>query len=89
MQRRPGGASATVILRAGAVLRATVTVLASVLVLGGLNACAEGGASYPAIGSISDLTGILTPQERDKTLSDLSTEQRRHGDDAAKTIDKR
>jgi hypothetical protein len=63
--------------------------LAIVLIASGLSGCADTGAIYPSISDVSDLTKILTPQERDKTVNDLSTEQQKHGEAAAKAIEKR
>lgn len=37
----------------------------------GLQACASQDPSWPVIGKVSDLTNILSPEERQKAVADL------------------
>jgi uncharacterized membrane protein YgcG len=53
----------------------------------GLTACAE-DPKYPSLSKISDLGGILTPEERQKAVEDLQKQDQAHGDDAVKTASK-
>jgi hypothetical protein len=64
-------------------LIAAVCGLAAAVSLGTLGGCAESRTAYPSIGTISDVTRTLSPQEREKTLNDLTAEKQRQ-DEAAK-----
>ncbi|MGB0085592.1 MAG: hypothetical protein WBP94_09510 [Rhodomicrobiaceae bacterium] len=64
----------------------TAAVVLCVVGSAGLSGCAE--TSYPRL---PDLTGIghdlLTPQQQQQAIKDLSTEQQARGTDAAKAIE--
>ena len=53
----------------------------------GLTACAE-DPKYPSLSKISDLGGILTPEERQKAVEDLQKQDQAHSGDAVKTASK-
>ncbi len=66
-------------------IKLTAAVLC-VVAAASLTGCAE--TSYPRL---PDLTGIggnlLTPQQQQQAIKDLSTEQQTHGAEAAKSIE--
>jgi hypothetical protein len=55
--------------------------LAAVIAAAGLAGCAESAVSYPSIANISDVR-VLSPQERDKALKDLTIEKQKQGEAA-------
>jgi hypothetical protein len=55
----------------------SVCALAVAALLGSLGGCAETGANYPSVGTINDVSKPLSPQERDKTLNDLTVEKQK------------
>jgi len=50
--------------------RAVLAVCAAGAICAGLEACSS-DPSWPVIGKISDLSNVLTPEERQKALQDL------------------
>ena len=56
--------------------------------LAGLAGCSE--AKYPTLPSLGGIGGsLLSPQEQQKAINDLKTEQETHGGAAAKEIEGR
>ncbi len=51
--------------------------LMAVAICAGLTACAE-DPKYPSLSKISDLGGILTPEERQKAVQDLQKQDQVH-----------
>jgi hypothetical protein len=66
-------------------------IAAAVLCVGApaaLSGCAE--TIYPRLPDLGGASSnLLTPQEQEKTINDLSSEQKSHGAEAAKAIEKR
>jgi hypothetical protein len=64
-------------------------VLASCVALSlALAGCAE--TTYPRLPGLGGIgTTLLTPKEQEKAISDLATEQKSHGNQAAEEIEKR
>ena len=59
-----------------------------VLISAALCGCAE--TIYPRLPDIGGSIGnVLTPSEQEKTIKDLTSEQKSHGAEAAKAIEKR
>lgn len=59
-----------------------------IALLAALCGCAE--TSYPRLPGLSGIGAtLLTPKEQEKAISDLSSEQKSHGDQAAEEIEGR
>jgi hypothetical protein len=75
-------------------------VCAAIVLCAGLSGCADTtravtdlisrpeNPNYPTLGKVSDLTDVLTPEERQKALQDMQKQEQTHGADAAKAIEK-
>ncbi len=53
----------------------------------GLQAC-SGDPSWPALGKISDLDNVMTPEQRQKTVQDIQKDDPSQSGGAAKTASK-
>jgi hypothetical protein len=63
----------------------TALVVLCVVGSAGLSACSN--VVYPSLPSLGGSTGnLLTPQQQEQTIKDLTTEQKTHGAEAAKDI---
>jgi hypothetical protein len=51
-----------------------------------LAACAENASKYPSVGTINDMSRPLSPQERDKALSDLTAAKEQQGQSAKSSV---
>lgn len=69
-------------------MKGTIWLLLAAICFAGLSGC--GRTKYP---SLSDLTGIgqgtLSPEQQERTIKDLSNEQKNHGAEAVEEIEKR
>ncbi|WP_088348841.1 MULTISPECIES: hypothetical protein [Rhodomicrobium] len=66
----------------------TAIVLLCVVCSAGLSGCAD--SLYPRLPDLGGTSSnLLTPQQQEQTIKDLTTEQRTHGAEAAKTIEAR
>jgi len=66
----------------------TALVALSVLGVAALTGCAE--VNYPRLPDLGGIgRNLLTPQEQQKTINDMRTEQETHGAEAAKEIEGR
>lgn len=69
-------------------MKATVWFLLAAICFAGLSGC--GRTKYPSLSDLTDLgQGILSPEQQQQTISDLSKEQQNHGSQAVEEIEKR
>ncbi len=64
-----------------------LSLFSALALCGSLGACAE-DSKYPSLSKITDLTDILSPEDRKKALEDMQKQEQTHGADAAKAIEK-
>lgn len=64
-----------------------IATMGCLTVLSGMYGCAE--TMYPSLSDVAGIGGILSPEQQQQAISDLSTVQKTHGEEAAEEIEAR